>query len=504
MKKFFLFAAAAMLALVGCEKQNQSSLDFDQVKNSAKISGTLVYLADKAGAATVETPVAGQRIYFLVGADKYAENAGGNQQFEATTKEDGSFEIVVPTGMKAIKGNLKTDVIVLGEAPNRIFLQETDKEITLNANDAKVEKRVADIDAVLTACQGTGILKGKVQYNAGIVEKGGAKEQGLVAAPAGVKINIAVEYEGGIRNLIAETQSDGSYSYSVPVPAAKELTATLTVAQFAGKFTKEFNNQLVSYDALFAAAPVPTTAKDGDTKINDIVAAEVDGSRVEPTSKTTKIKVKGEMFVQAEVFKYGTGDESNKIKGDPKKGTKAYTPELNGGAFELILTHTSGASIIYNLKVNEEGKFETEVAIYDSWDFNDVGITTRVKKFVNKEYYQHYYKKNYKNTPSTSKAESDWGAYSVQHVWQDWADKANPNNQYGSQPCEGIFEAAEQATPITYDGYFAAKVDNTLKFTMSADAKAALYGIGTEEIDKMKDKDGAGPFTIYEGGIDTY
>ena len=39
---------------------------------------------------------------------------------------------------------------------------------------------------------------------------------------------------------------------------------------------------------------------------------------------------------------------------------------------------------------------------------------------------------------------------------------------------------------------------------MSADAKAALMGIGTDDIDKMKDKDGAGPFTIYEGGIDTY
>ena len=127
MKKFFLFAAAAMLALVGCEKQNQSSLDFGDVSKSAKISGTLVYFADKAGTATVETPVAGQRIYFLVAANKYAENAGGNQQFEATTKEDGSFEIVVPTGSKSINGKLLTDVIALGEGADRIFLDKTEK-----------------------------------------------------------------------------------------------------------------------------------------------------------------------------------------------------------------------------------------------------------------------------------------------------------------------------------------------------------------------------------------
>ena len=102
MKKFFLFAAVAMLALVGCEKQNQSSLDFEQVQQSAKISGTLVYFADKAGSATVETPIANQRIFFQVDGGQYANGANGSKQFEATTGADGSFEIVVP--IRKIRG----------------------------------------------------------------------------------------------------------------------------------------------------------------------------------------------------------------------------------------------------------------------------------------------------------------------------------------------------------------------------------------------------------------
>jgi uncharacterized lipoprotein NlpE involved in copper resistance len=52
MKKFFFFAAAAMLALVGCEKQVQSSLDLDKVEKEATVSGTLVAYVNAPGQAT--------------------------------------------------------------------------------------------------------------------------------------------------------------------------------------------------------------------------------------------------------------------------------------------------------------------------------------------------------------------------------------------------------------------------------------------------------------------
>lgn len=500
MKKIFLFAAVAMLALVGCEKQNQSSLDFEQVQQSAKISGTLVYFADKAGAATVETPIANQRIFFQVAGNQFANGANGSKQFEATTGADGSFEIVVPTGAKTINGQLKTDVIVLGEGANRIFLDETSKNITLVAGDAKVEKRIATINQTLTACQGTATVKGNVQYNAGYVEKDGAKEDGLVAAPAGTKVTITVAYDDAVKALITATEADGTYSYEVPVPAAGSLPIEVKVAQFAGKYTGDFNNGLLTVDAIFDATPVTgINATDGEvTKVADIVATPIDLEM--PTTKNTKVKVKGEWLVEAEVFEYGTGDEAKKIN-KLDKGTKKYTPELNGGAFELILTNTdNGQSIIYDLKVDENGKFETEVAIYDSWDFSDVEVTTRVKKFVNSEF-THYYMKYYKS-PSTSKAESEWDPVASPGKWQDWTDKDNFTNQYGTQSCEGTYEAKEQ-TPVKLDEFFATKVDNTLTFKMSPDAKEALIGVGTAEIDKMKDKDG-NEYTIYGGGIDKF
>ena len=109
-------------------------------------------IADKAGAATVETPVAGQRVYFVVAANAYATGAAGNQIFEAITDAQGFYEIVVPTGMKSINGNLKTDLIVIGEGASRIFLKETSVAKTLLPGDAKVEKTVAPIDEDLTAC----------------------------------------------------------------------------------------------------------------------------------------------------------------------------------------------------------------------------------------------------------------------------------------------------------------------------------------------------------------
>lgn len=500
MKKFFLFAAVAMLALVGCEKQNQSSLDFEQVQQSAKISGTLVYMADKAGAATVETPVAGQRIFFQVAGGQYATGAEGSKQFEATTKEDGSFEIVVPTGAKSINGDLKTDVIVLGEGANRVFLDETSKNIDLVAGDAKVEKRIAAINNTLTACQGTATVKGTITYNAGIVEKDGAKETGFVNAPAGTKVTITVAYDDAVKALVTTTKADGTYSYEVPVPAASALPIEVAVAQFAGKYTDEFNNGLLTVDAVFDAAPVTgISATDGEVTKADITAIPSDIDM--PKTKNTKVKVKGEWLVEAEVFEYGTGDEAKKIK-SLDKGTKKYTPELNGGAFELILTNTNeGTAITYDLKVDENGKFETEVAIYDSWNFNDVEITTRIKKFVNSEF-SHYYMKYYKS-PSTSKAESEWEAVAAPGKWQDWTDKDNFTNQYGTQSCEGTYEAEEQAIPLKYDGFFAVKVDNTLKFSMSADAKAALLGVAKGDNDKMKDKDG-NEHTIYGGGIDKF
>jgi hypothetical protein len=500
MKKFFLFAAVAMMALVGCEKQNQSSLDFADVKQSAKISGTLVYVADKAGAASEEIVLANQRVYFLVAADKYADNAAGNQIFEATTKEDGSYEIVVPTGAKTINGNLKTDIIAIGEEGARIFLAETDEAIALNAGDAKVKKTVAPIDPVLTACQGTATLKGKISYNAGVVEKGSVKEDGLVAAPAGVTVRVIVKYDPADdakdRAFVGKTTAEGTYELKLPVQAADAKNCEISIAQFNGKFTEEFNNKLLSKDAIFGLlAPVAAGLTDGEITIQDIVADRI--STTDPTTKNTKIVVKGELKVAVEEPELSTvKDHEEEILKINKDGAASYTNKINNGAFQIKLVHNEGmadeSSIIYdcNVESDKNGKFNQEVAIYDAWKLADVNIYIVINKFVTKDY-PHYYKiAKYKNN-------GEWESFPG--VWYVYTSKTNQVSYTDSQKCEGTYEL--KAGPFVADGFFDVNVGTQkATFEMSSDFKnTQLLGVNLT-VDGVKLDFDADDHQIYGGG----
>ena len=503
MKKFFLFAAVAMMALVGCEKQNQSSLDFKDVKQSAKVSGTLVYVADKAGAASQEIALAGQRVYFLVTADKYADNADGNQIFEATTAEDGSYSITVPTGSKTINGNLKTDIIAIGEEGNRIFLAETDEAIALNAGDAKVKKTVAPIDEVLTACQGTATLKGKITYNAGVVEKGGVKEDGKVAAPAGVTVRTIVKYDPADdtkdRAFVTKTTGEGTYEIKLPVQAAAAGVAVdIKVAQFAGKFTEDFNNKLLTVDAIFGQAAAENDAlTDGEVTTHNIDLGEP-LSKAEALTKNTKIVVKGELKLTVEEPKYSTVEKhEDEILSITKNGSTPYTTKVNGGAFEIHLIHNEGkpdeSSIIYSCNTESEksGKFNQEVAVYDSWKLSDINIYIVIKKFMTKDF-PHYFKiAKYKN-------DGKWDSFP--NVWYIWKT-TNPENYTDSQKCEGTYEL--EAGPYQADGFFDVNVGTqTADFTMSSDFKnTQLLGVGREVGGVKLDFD-EDDHQIYGGGHD--
>ena len=471
-----------MMALVGCEKQNQSSLDFGDVKQSAKVTGKLVYVADKAGAASQEIALAGQRVYFLVAANAYAANADGNQIFEATTGEDGSYSITVPTGVKTINGNLKTDIIAIGEEGARIYLAETDEALALNPGDAKVKKTVAPIDEVLTACQGTAVLKGKVSYTAGVVEKGGVKEDGLVAAPAGITVRIIVKYDPADatrdRAFVVKTAADGTYEAKLPIEAAKAKNAEVSISQFEGKFTEDFNNKLLSKDAIFGLnAAKPAGLKDGETTILDIVADRI--SVTDPTTKNTKFVVKGELKLQVEEEVFSTvKDHEEEITGI-KIGSTPYAPKFNNGAFELLLVNKEGeddeSSIIYPMNIEaNNGKFSKEVAIYDSWKFDEVKVYVVVKKFVSTEYPHFFQIAKYKSN-------GDWEDF--YGIWYKWESKTKQTSYTDSQKCEGTYEIKQLVG--TPDGFFDLNGGTiVIPFEMSSDFKATqLLGVGNHDLD---------------------
>jgi hypothetical protein len=485
-----------MLALVGCEKQNQSSLDFADVTMTATVSGKLVFFANQAGTPTVEVPVADQRVYFLVAAGKYATGADGNQKFEAKTDAEGNFAISVPCGSKNIAGDLMTDIIKIEYNEKTYYLKETKNALALNAGDNKVNKVIAPIDNILTECQGKCVVKGKVTYNAGIVEKNGVKEDGEVAAPAGVKVTVKVTYDDAEKALITATKADGTYELEVPVPTDKALNATISLAEFEGVFTEMFNNKLLSKPAIYGLnTPIPTTVGDGETKVNDIVADRI--LTEEPTTMNTTLKVKGTIQVACEKLKYQKGDNmGNVIAGveDNSTARKPYT--YNGGKFQLEVRHMQRQTppakdillgkIIYNVTANEQGKYETEVKMYDTWKYDDVDLVAVIDKFVVEDY-MHY---------------CNILGYYDGDIWKNWAkkwsdaannDEAIEKNHANSQACSGYYELESAA--VVPDGIFASQVDGAAKFTMSPESKSVLRGVGNDvDTDKNGNK-------VYSDGI---
>ena len=109
MKKFFLFAAVAMLALVGCEKQNQSGIELKDVKGEALVKGKLIDYFNEPGKETAPVNFAGVRVYVTISAGDFVSDGEGNISFNDTTDAEGYFEIPVKVGAKAMKARINTE-----------------------------------------------------------------------------------------------------------------------------------------------------------------------------------------------------------------------------------------------------------------------------------------------------------------------------------------------------------------------------------------------------------
>ena len=495
MKKLFLCAAVAMLALVGCEKQEQSSLSFEDAKTDAKITGSLVYYADKAGANTEEVKLANQRVYFQVAANQYATGAIGVKSFEATTDADGVFTITVPMGSKAITGDLLTDVIVVGEAPNRIFLDETKQTITLNAGDAKVKKCVAPINDALTACQGTATLSGKVTYNAGLVKKGDATEDGIVAAPGDLKISVRVPYSsvnaGEDRTLIGRTKADGSYEMEIPVPAGKAIAgADIDIDQFAGKYTEMFNNKPLEVDAIFGLAAVEN-ANLTDGKVTEKNLNAVAITKAEASEKNTMIPVALELSMTAEDLKYSTTkNEESKVE----KSILDKVPYANKAA-KIEFRHMDKGSvvgkIIYDVNTDKKGLVaQANYAVYDSWKFDDIDIVVIIDKFAVSNY-EHFFREV---GEVNSKGEYKANTFDPVTYWGKGSGKSVENHYDSQTDIAGTYKLESAA--YKYDGFFPVKIVAKATFSLPQSSVDALIGVGHTDLDQ-DDKGN----TLYDSGI---
>ena len=504
MKKLFLCAAAAMLALVGCEKQVQSSISLADVDMVAHVKGALVFDAAQAGIDTKVDTLANQRVYFIVNANLYDANANATDKrsFEATTDAHGQFDITVPAGSKQIQGELRTDVIKIEKDGKTIFLKETVKPFTLYAGDNKFDKIICYVDELLSACQGRATVNGRVVYDPGIITKNGHKEKGVLAAE-GATVCLLARYDkaglseklgtDSVKLFTIKTDKDGFFTEELPVSNdnTKAVDVDVTVSNFDAKFIDEINGNEVPRDAKFAkTAPITVSLKDGNfIKVaeagKDVI--ELDRVWIAPiTTATTTFKVKGELKLDAEEQTFGTGDYVNMITG-VKKGSTEYTNKINGGAFTLEVKHVvSGtvlSTIILDCNTKADGTFAEDVTVYDDWKSGDIQIFLNIKKFVVNDYVHFYKGAIYKNK-KWDEFPTDWCDY-------DATKKKIKTDYTETQECPGFYEYDGSAKPYAWDGTFDVNVGTVQAgFTMDPTfAKNELLGVGNVVGGKNIDED---------------
>ena len=418
-RKIFCGAAMlAVLALVGCKKE-QSQFTLDNIEQKATISGTVVYQSNLVGQASEEVALSGVRVAAKVDYSQYSDDAKGVKQFEVETDSAGQFSISIPTGSKSIKATLHIDVVKTAQDGKTIYLGEYDRNYTVNANEAKVEKIVLAKDEVLSECVAEGTLKGKLTYDAGTVNKAdGTKEEGNVAAVgANVVANVEYAAAGVTRKFISKTDANGEYVFTIPVEE-NGCAVEVNIEQFKGTYTEFKNNQWVTVDAYYSMKASQSAAvKGGEISVLDIEADKCE-KIYEATKTQVAFKVKGKLLQEIEKAQYDS-------KGDKRIGTELGT-KVSAYAFTVdVRNYSTGERIIYaGNKANEKGEYEVEVKLYDDWDVaNDVievTIYADQSNVVND--FAHYY-----------------------FAWDEDSDKFlfDPDTDYKTQRLTGIYKGGK-------------------------------------------------------------
>lgn len=108
MRKIF-FVALATLALVGCQNQSQSQLDFDDVSGKAVVQGYVYvdrgFKQDGTTLVAVNEPAEGCAVVVKVPYQEYDANAtSGDKMFTAVCDANGFYTVEIPVGQAAITG----------------------------------------------------------------------------------------------------------------------------------------------------------------------------------------------------------------------------------------------------------------------------------------------------------------------------------------------------------------------------------------------------------------
>lgn len=385
MKKFFLFAAAALMALVGCEKQTQSSLQFADVKKEATITGQLGFWYAAPGQATKFIGLGGQKIWFEVGANQYDGDAPVTalNVFEVTTSQGdsaGYFTITVPMGETSITGDLKTDMIrYVYEGKVLYFKEYSELGVKIIAGNTKTKQVVVDKDEVLSECVGEGTLTGKITRDAGTIKVGDSYEDADVPA-VGYTVVAHVTYQKTSTTTIdkdytAVTDAQGKYEFkAIPAYDGAGNKVKIEVKQKLDEYRKFENNTWIIEKCYYSLAPYAAqnvkVAEVTEEPVQKLTkgAAQDEGTK----GNVKKFNVSGTLYKEIEAL---TEDKDGHCSG--KKVDKTI---VKGQEVTLEVNNpTQAKSLFFKATTDDKGNYEfTDVAVYDNWDITNDGITLKV------------------------------------------------------------------------------------------------------------------------------
>lgn len=288
-----LFAIAAMA--VSCQKE-QSELHLDTLPSTAVITGTVEYvvgdyqLEDESVVSGYTLPAVGQTVMVTIPTSDYAEDAKGNQYFEAVTDDNGQYRIEIPISMDPLDATLsvlpfyaKKDfaqddlsmVSIENALYNNVAAGDNTRSLTVNLEQKKIytANLVVSSDAELPVAFDQKVeVTGEVRVQAWIEnEEAGSKDynayigvpgyhnnftyypgEGLADYPVTVTAKIANSNETLYEiSVTATTDRDGKYTANMTLPTNcydNGITTTFT-AKTEASLVKDFEHLYAIEDA---------------------------------------------------------------------------------------------------------------------------------------------------------------------------------------------------------------------------------------------------------------
>lgn len=436
-KNGILLTALALLAMVGCENPEQSTLDFEEIGNKATISG--VVTINKDGNQTSIVPMAGSSVRAEVNYSEYSSTSTGVKVFEATTNENGEYTLEIPVGTKAIAVRVQPQVLTVDGV---WYTAPSSKVLTLTVGQKVTSNFLlaADVDIA-----GEATVKGQVLYNAGykkvgtefVLENGYANGVSVVLTDA---------------DYVFETTTNAQGEYSLVVPVKKDgSTYTLTTREFEATYNDLRNGELFPLTVHYAATEevVNVTNKDVKTVKVTLSPNTVD----DVTTRNQELKIEGLVTIAKEkkVYEDLANPDPDYMKLEFSKTEPATTKVT------VTITNTSdNRRVVYNIDKLNEGAFNITAKLYDDWTLTDCKVTVEAAPYVAE--FAHFYNK-----------------------WL--TDEYRYDLRWSTQTLNGVYQKAT-ATNVVTDMNTLLGIKFELVMTYAAEDKDNIYGI-TKKYDEQ-------------------